>query len=84
MKKILILLSILTSYAASAQSIEINANGGTTNSSAVLDLKSTTKGFLPPRMTNAQMLAISSPAQGLIDFVNRCLCSEGYDCIFRY
>ena len=67
MKTLLAVFAILASYAASAQSIEINANGGTTNSSAILDLKSTTKGFLPPRMTNAQMLAISSPAHGLID-----------------
>jgi hypothetical protein len=34
--------------------------------SAVLDLRSTTRGFLPPRMTNAQRLAIASPAVGLI------------------
>ena len=34
--------------------------------SAVLDLKSTTKGFLPPRVTAAQKDAISSPATGLM------------------
>lgn len=41
---------------------------GTTspNASALLDVSSTTKGFLPPRMTNAQMVAISSPAAGLV------------------
>jgi hypothetical protein len=71
MKKTLILLSILTSFAASAQSIEINPNGGT-NASAILDLKSTTKGFLLPRMTNAQMRAIPSPAQGLLAFCTDC------------
>ncbi|MEQ1710755.1 MAG: hypothetical protein ABL908_05070, partial [Hyphomicrobium sp.] len=32
---------------------------------AVLDLTSTTKGFLPPRMTTAQRDAIASPATGL-------------------
>jgi len=35
-------------------------------SSAQLDVQSTTKGFLPPRMTNAQRLAIASPAVGLM------------------
>jgi hypothetical protein len=34
--------------------------------SAILQLNSTTKGFLPPRMTNAQMVAITSPATGLV------------------
>jgi len=71
MKKTLILLSILTSFVASAQSIEINPNGGT-NASAILDLKSTTKGFLLPRMTNEQMRDIPSPAQGLLVFCTDC------------
>jgi hypothetical protein len=41
---------------------------GTQNlqSSAILQGDSTTKGFLPPRMTNAQRLAILTPAVGLI------------------
>jgi hypothetical protein len=36
------------------------------NASAITQIDSTTKGFLPPRMTNAQRTAISSPAVGLI------------------
>jgi len=40
--------------------------GTTTTSSAIFQIDSATKGFLPPRMTNAQRLAISSPAVGLI------------------
>jgi len=39
---------------------------GTINASAVLEATSTTKGFLPPRMTNAQMVAIATPAAGLV------------------
>ena len=35
------------------------------NASSVLDLSSTTKGLLPPRMTEAQRDAIASPAAGL-------------------
>ncbi len=38
----------------------------TPNTKAVLDLRSTTKGFLPPRMTEAQRDAISSPPAGLL------------------
>jgi hypothetical protein len=33
--------------------------------SAILDVASTTQGFLPPRMTTTQRTAISSPAEGL-------------------
>ena len=36
------------------------------NNSAKLQIDSTTQGFLPPRMTEAQILAIVSPATGLI------------------
>jgi hypothetical protein len=45
-----------------------NVGIGTTspNASALLDVSSTTKGFLPPRMTNAQMVAIATPAAGLV------------------
>lgn len=37
--------------------------------SAQLDVVSTTKGFLPPRMTATQASAISSPAEGLLVYV---------------
>lgn len=40
----------------------------TPDSSSALDVSSTTKGFLPPRMTTAQRDAISSPATGLTIF----------------
>lgn len=40
--------------------------GSTPSPSAILDLQSTAKGLLPPRMTTAQRNAIASPAVGLI------------------
>jgi hypothetical protein len=45
-----------------------NVGIGTTSpaASALLDVSSTTKGFLPPRMTTTQRDAISSPAAGLV------------------
>ena len=47
---------------------------GTTNpnTSAALDITSTTKGLLPPRMTYAQRQAISSPATGLMIYCTDC------------
>ena len=36
------------------------------DNSAILDLTSRSKGFLPPRMTNTEMNAIASPAAGLV------------------
>ena len=44
---------------------------GTTSApvaSAALDVVSTTKGFLPPRMTDTQRAAIATPAEGLLLF----------------
>ena len=38
----------------------------TDNSSAIVNISSTTKGFLPPRMTGAQAELIGSPAEGLM------------------
>jgi hypothetical protein len=37
----------------------------TNNSSALLNVSSTTQGFLPPRMTTTQINAIATPAEGL-------------------
>ncbi|MBK7214954.1 MAG: hypothetical protein IPH88_17025 [Bacteroidales bacterium] len=40
--------------------------------SAALDVSSTTKGFLPPRMTNLEQLTIPDPAAGLIVWCTDC------------
>lgn len=47
--------------------------GGTEiDSTAIFQLESTTKGFLPPRMTEVQMKAISKPAEGLVVYCTDC------------
>ena len=57
--------------------------GGTSlsdlNASAQLQVQSTTKGFLPPRMTTAQRDLISSPAAGLIIYNTSTNKHQGYN-----
>lgn len=75
----LLILGLLGATAAGAASYtrfkDLIVSGsqaiGTTaapNSKSVLELSSTTKGFLPPRMTTVQRDAIGSPATGLVIF----------------
>jgi hypothetical protein len=50
------------------------------NSSAILQADSTTKGFLPPRMTTTQKNAIATPAAGLVVYdtdTNKLCCYNG-------
>lgn len=58
-----------------------NANTPSTpNNSAQLEVASTTKGFLPPRMTTTQKNAISTPAAGLMVYdtdTNKLCCYNG-------
>lgn len=52
----------------------------TPNSSAQVQIDSTTKGFLPPRMTTTQKNAITSPAAGLVVYdstTNKLCCYNG-------
>jgi len=51
-----------------AQNVGINATGATPDNSAMLDVQSTDKGMLIPRMTQAERDAIASPATGLMIF----------------
>ena len=48
---------------------QVGINTETPDSSAALDITSTTGGFLMPRMTNAERQAISNPAEGLMVYV---------------
>lgn len=58
--------SIYGSSACFAQGMAVNSTGAPANASAMLDLSSTTRGLLMPRMTAAQRTAIVSPARGLL------------------
>jgi hypothetical protein len=59
---------IATGFAISgfAQNIGIGSTDFTPETDALLELRSTNSGFLMPRMTAAQMNAISGPTEGLI------------------
>ena len=46
--------------------VGINDNNASPDASAMLDVKSTTKGMLVPRMTTTQRDAITTPATGLM------------------
>ena len=64
----LILISViflLVTFSVVGQ-ISINTDNSLPDNSAMLDVKSTTKGLLVPRMTAAQLAAIASPANGLM------------------
>jgi trimeric autotransporter adhesin len=70
---IVIILLIALSITATSNAQNTFPNNGSVgvgtnspNSSSILEVKSTTKGFLPPRMTRTQRDAIASPAQGLL------------------
>ncbi|MDT7830918.1 FISUMP domain-containing protein [Flavobacteriaceae bacterium S356] len=69
MRKIIVGASLLVMTICNAQ-IGIGTN--TPDPSAALEVQSTTKGFLPPRMTETQMSAISAPAEGLMVYCTNC------------
>ncbi|NQX85520.1 MAG: hypothetical protein HRT67_06395, partial [Flavobacteriaceae bacterium] len=67
MKKYIYIACILV---LSTQFLYSQVGIGTTNpdASAILELESSSQGFLPPVMTNLQIKAIANPATGLIAF----------------
>lgn len=81
MKKIFLFIALIVSLAGMGQNIfsfpntfydstkfksQVKIGTGNIAPSAALDITSTTKGILFPRMTTTQMNAISSPANGLV------------------
>jgi hypothetical protein len=65
-----VILITICGYHSNAQSLAINTDGSTANTSAMLDVKSTLKGMLIPRMSRTERNAIAAPATGLMIFQN--------------
>ena len=68
MKNKLQLLSAFALLAIGFANAQVGVGTTTPHASSVLDVSSTTKGFLPPRLTAEQRNAIASPAAGLTIF----------------
>lgn len=69
MKKIIILISLYCSVLiTTAQNVALNIDGSAPDNSSMLDIKSTTKGLLIPRMTQVQRTAIASLQQAYCYF----------------
>ena len=67
----LLMIALAITTSSNAQ-VGVGVSTANINPSAQLDVSSTTKGFLPPRMTGAQRDAIANPAQGLMLYCTDC------------
>jgi hypothetical protein len=69
--KIICLLIIATTFIndVRAQNVGINSDGSRADHSAVLDLKSNSKGLLPPRMKALERMLIRKQATGLLVYL---------------
>jgi hypothetical protein len=82
MKKIILSLFCFTgslTIVAQNSGIAINDAGANPHPSAILDVTSTSKGFLTPRMTSMQRDAITSPATGLLIYNTSSNCLNFYN-----
>jgi alpha-tubulin suppressor-like RCC1 family protein len=75
MKALKIIFCLLISYNVFCQ---IGIGTDSPEQSAILDVSSTEKGFLPPRLTEAERNAIINPATGLLIYNNTSQCLEIY------
>lgn len=67
MRLLFVLFSLLAgTFIFSQQGVAINTDGSAPHTSAMLDVKSTSRGLLLPRVSYNQRTAIASPAAGLI------------------
>jgi hypothetical protein len=74
-----IFLNVIFMTITFSQNVAINETGASGHPSSLLDVSSTNKGVLLPRLTTAQRNAIASPAQGLLIFNTDCNDLNYYD-----
>jgi uncharacterized protein (TIGR02145 family) len=73
MKKLFTLLAFVVTVTAMSQSVAISDDGSVADGSAILEVKSTTKGFLLPRMDKDQRDAIIGAVAGLQIWCTDCV-----------
>jgi hypothetical protein len=66
MKQLMVISCMVIALGAYAQNVGINPTGSAAHASAILDVSSTEKGILIPRVTEVQRSAIAGPATGLL------------------
>ena len=67
LRQLLVALAMLVISVQVAQAqVKLGDNPGNIDANALLELESTTKGFLLPRMSTVQRLAMPSPAEGMM------------------
>ena len=70
--KYFFLLVFVSSILFSQAQVGVGVSASDISSSAQLEVKSVTRGFLPPRMTAAQRNAIATPVAGLVLWCSNC------------
>ena len=79
LRQLLVALSLIVVGVQVAQAqVKLGDNPGTIDANALLELESTTKGFLLPRMSTVQRLAISSPSEGMMVYDLTASCTYIY------
>ena len=71
-------IALLSSYAAFSQ-IAVNTDGSSPAASAIVDIKSNSKGFLPPRLSQSKRDSVSNPAEGLVIYDTTLKSIDFYD-----
>src|SRR5688572_9921875 len=62
-----------------SQGVKVGTSPGSSDPSSILEVECSSQGFLPPRLTMAQRIAIVSPAEGLEIYNTDTDCKEYYN-----